>query len=264
MSTLSDETYNAISQQLKSWTGIDLGIGKQALVESRLHWRLQELKIPDLKTYIRYLGSHLGEKQHFINSLTTNKTDWFRESDHFQYLTDKILPALKNQNPIQIWSAASSTGEEIYSLAICLAEHFGNVDRFRILGSDIDTDCLETAKIGAYKRETVEAQVPKHLRLKYFDSDETQCRIRPDLKKSLKFRPFNLVESEWPVSIQFDIIFLRNVLIYFKPQTVEMVIHRLSRYLKPQGHLIIGASETLTTLQTPVRAIAGSVYKKAA
>jgi len=264
MSRLSIETYEAISQRLKLWTGIDLGSGKQALVESRLHWRLQELQIPDLSSYLKYVNSHPKEKQHFINSLTTNKTDWFREADHFKYLTDKILPTVKSTGPIQIWSAASSTGEEIYSLAICLAEHFGSLDRFRILGSDIDTECLERAQQGHYRRETVEAQVPKHLRLKYFETMGDECRIRPDLKSVLKLRPFNLVESDWPVNIQFDVIFLRNVLIYFKPQTVETVIHRLSRYLKPHGHLIIGASETLTTLQTPVRAVAGSVYKKAA
>lgn len=264
VSNLDAQTYDVIARMLKGWTGIELGAGKQALVESRLHWRLQELGLPDLRAYASYVQKHPGEKQDFINSLTTNKTDWFREVDHFKYLTDQILPRHAIRGPLTVWSAASSTGEEIYSLAMTLSEYFGRTDAFRILGSDIDTDCLDRAQRAEYKRETVEAQVPKYLRLKYFDLSSTQARVKDELKDAIKFRKFNLVESEWPVSIAFDVIFLRNVLIYFKPQTVELVIERLCRYLKPGGHLIIGSSETLTTLKTSVVAVAGSVYKKAA
>jgi chemotaxis protein methyltransferase CheR len=264
MSHLNAQTYESIAKALKTWTGIDLGAGKQALVESRLHWRLQELGLEDLNAYLKFLERHPSERQAFINSLTTNKTDWFREAEHFEYLTKKIIPSLRSSGPLTIWSAASSSGEEIYTLAMCLAEHFGKNDGFRILGSDIDTECLDHAQEAVYRRETVEAQVPKYLRLKYFDFDQDKAKVRDELKKNLKFRPFNLVGSDWPVAVQFDVIFIRNVLIYFKAQTVEEVIHRICRYLRPDGYLVVGNSETLTMLKTPLQPVAGSIYKKAA
>ena len=266
-SPISAIHYELVRKKLGSLCGIELGDNKQALVESRLMKRLSSLKLKDIGQYIRYLEKTPEEETAFINCLTTNKTDWFREPKHFSYLVNQVLPELykTSDETIYLWSAASSTGEEVYTLAMAMNEHIKPGYDFRILGTDIDTDILAKAKAAIYRSEMVKSQVPFSLQSKYFieDADETKdlVRVCPELCAHTKFRNFNLIESTLPVDIRFDVIFLRNVLIYFTPSTIEQVIARLCKNLKPGGYLFIGHSESLSSISHSLVQVSESVYR---
>ncbi len=266
--TLTSSVYEQLRQILEENTGIELGENKYSLVESRLLKRLNALQLSSFSKYLKLIKESDEEFDIFINCMTTNKTDWFREPRHFRYLVDSVIPNLINEKrkgsdqTIYIWSAASSTGEEIYSLAMTIEEYFPKLANYRILGTDIDTEVLQKAASATYKKAIVEEQVPVHLRLKYFTNtakDEvTVCR---QLRDRTKFRQYNLIESQMPVEMQFDIIFLRNVLIYFTRPTIETVIKRLLRNLKPGGLIFIGHSESLNGLSLPLDQVSEAVYR---
>lgn len=264
--------YEFVRSVLYDWTGINLGEGKKTLVESRLLPRMRELNLSSFGDYCQYLDATPGEKMFFINSMTTNKTDWFRESEHFDYLIHTVLPAYqKSKEPFLVWSAACSTGEEVYTLAMVLEEFKTGSMSYKILGTDIDTEVLEHAREGIYKSEMVNEQVAAQYRLKYFQrpthSDHRSndfLEIRPEIRANIKFRQFNLTQGDLPTKIKFDVIFLRNVLIYFDYETIGHVISRLSSYLKKDGLLFVGHSEALTGVNHQLKQVASAVYRKAA
>ncbi len=258
--------------------GISLGDSKQQLVASRLAKRLRALGLTSYSKYYDYLMHNDrdgSERLKMINSLTTNKTDFFREDHHFDYLKSTIFPAFEqiakqaHKRKIRIWSAACSTGEEPYTLAMTILDFFGptvfNTWDIRILASDIDTDVLTHAQRGKYPRERIE-EVPPALRKQSFikrdDDQNDTMTIRPELQSLITFRRINFVDEAWPIHTEFDIIFCRNVMIYFDEPTQDRLLTRFASYLKPCGHLFIGHSESILRLDQIYRPIGQTIYQK--
>ncbi|MGZ3784812.1 MAG: CheR family methyltransferase [Bdellovibrio sp.] len=272
---LSQMQYEFIRQQLLQATGIELGSNKQALVESRLLKRLSFLKLKDFSQYIMYLKNNHGEYIYFINCLTTNKTNWFREDKHFSYLVNHIIPenskansltfSDKKKRPLYLWSAACSTGEEVYSLAMAIKECSLVGNNFRILGTDINTEALDIARSATYSIKNIELEIPNQFRQKNLEnlenSSEAFFKVSSDILENVKFRNYNLIADDLPTNFQFDVIFLRNVLIYFSRPTIETVINRVLRYLRPGGYLFIGHTESLNKLSHPLVQVSESVFQ---
>ncbi len=265
-SPLTQSHYKILREKLAALTGIDLGESKHSLVESRLYKRLGALQYDDFSQYIDLLHQSPDEITHFINGLTTNKTDWFREPRHFTYLVNTILPELcawppSGEKTIYLWSAACSSGEEVYSLAMALKEHLNPHYDYRILGTDISTEVLAKAKTATYSARTVNEQVPDRFRERYFVDDSSSVRVLPELCRNVKLKQFNLIQDKLQSEIRFDVIFLRNVLIYFSRATIEQVVREVIQYLKPGGYLFIGHTESLHGLSLPLTLVSESVYQ---
>ncbi len=265
--------YDCLRNRLISLTGIELGDNKQTLIETRLSKRLSVLKLDSFTQYINYLEKDPNEISNFVNSLTTNKTDWFREATHFSYLTKQVLPSIEilprsnsADQTLYLWSAASSSGEEAYSLAITMREYLKDSKQdFRIFGTDIDSEILSKAINARYNEENIRQQVPPEYRNKYFSKLANQTKnciqVSSELSSRTKFRQYNLVEGKLPTEIKFDVIFLRNVLIYFSRTTIETVINGMIKNLRPGGYLFIGHSESLSGLSIPLIHVSESVYR---
>jgi len=267
---LRDSEYLKIKTLLYEHTGISLRENKHALVEARLNKFLKKMDLKNFSDYIKIVKEDDEQLNIFINALTTNKTEFFRENEHFIYLRKIILPHFESKHSypekFNIWSAASSTGEEVYSLAMCMEEYFGAMsDKYRILGTDLDTDVLATAQAGVYKSNSL-LGIDKDVLNSYFyrgvGNKDGLCRVNEVLKAHIKFRQFNLIQDELQGQVKFDIIFLRNVLIYFEPDTIQQVIQKLSEKLKLGGHLFIGHSESLNRINHGLKYVAPSVFKK--
>lgn len=231
--------------------GISLHEGKQAMVYSRLSRRLRETGHATFESYLQWLEAAQGEKslqewQDFVNCLTTNLTSFFREEHHFQILTEWL--AARGSQPTRIWCCASSTGEEPYSLAITVAETLGLHAPVKIIASDIDTNVLATASRGAYGADA-RGLNPQRLRqffLKGKGANEGHVRVKPELSRLIEFRPFNLMQEQWSLGEAFDVVFCRNVMIYFDAPTQRKVLERIHRVMKPNGKLFVGHSENFT------------------
>lgn len=266
---LTEDNYHEIKDLLYEKTGISLKDNKQALVESRLTKSLRVLNLSTFKEYITLVRKDSDELTNFINSLTTNKTEFFRENDHFDYLTNTVLKnnlQSKTQDSFNVWSAASSTGEEVYTLAMVLHEGLGEkISSCRILGTDLDTNVLAKAESGVYKSALLAPMSPM-LKETYFNkgtgSNSGFYKVSDSLKNLIKFRQFNLIEDEFKLNIKFDVIFLRNVLIYFEDDTIESVVNKLSQQLKIGGYFFIGHSESLNRVKHNLKYVAPSVFQK--
>lgn len=250
--------YAGYIEYLKSEIGLSLSEEKIALVESRLQKRLRELGIMP-QQYLKLVKENTDERNFFFDLATTHKTDWFRESVHFEYL--KTID-LSYQDTINIWSAASSTGEEIYSLCMYINENLPD-KKLRILGTDISDRCVHDCETGLYKKSLVDGHVPKHLVLKYFHNHHADFyAFRKEKFHGIKFRKFNLIHERLNSKMLFDVIFLRNVLIYFDAKTIETVIMNLLPSLKNQGYLILGLSETITNpARFHLERVQSSIYR---
>ena len=239
--------------------GIQFKASKQTMLAGRLRKRLRRLGLSDFSEYIEFLTDKdpaQTEQRELINAITTNKTDFFRESHHFEILRDRLIPVLRaragrtGQRRLRIWSAGCSTGEEPYSLAMTLAETLGPLAGWdvKIIASDIDTQVLATAAEGVYSDERMEP-VSEELRRRYFQRGTRGStglwRARPALKQLIEFRRINLNDEPWPVSERFDAIFCRNVIIYFDRPTQQRLFERFSRQLDREGLLFLGHSESL-------------------
>jgi len=251
-------------------SGILLNSSKRTMIESRLGKRLHDLKINSYKEYISLLESHAEERVRLINALTTNKTEFFRESDHFDFLTNQYLPQFhmkKANKKMRIWSAACSSGEEVYSLALILSEFFEKTYYcdFKILGTDINTSVLDVAEKGVYSDDTISTIQPALLK-KYFmrgiNNNQGCYKIRPEIMSVCKFRKFNIIKDVLPVEIRFDVIFCRNILIYFKQDMIELIVNRLYRMLNEGGLLFIGHSESLIKIEHKFKNIGSAIYMK--
>ncbi len=269
MSELKEKQFNHIANLIYQQCGITLNHSKKTMVETRLVRRLRDLQLDDFDKYLQYLDDNPKELEPFINALTTNLTHFFRESAHFDFLHQVVFPEIRKKNrnkKIRAWSAASSTGEEVYTIAMCLHEEFGDALEwdYKVLGTDIDTSVLARAEQGIYKLSDIKELAP-HLGRKYFErgtgNNSNRVRIKKFLKDNTKFRQFNLVRDSFPVDIAFDFIFLRNVLIYFDEQMIAAAIKRIEHYLKPGGYLFIGHSETLSSVKHRFKAVSSSIYK---
>ncbi|MFZ0271708.1 MAG: protein-glutamate O-methyltransferase CheR [Acidobacteriaceae bacterium] len=271
--TLSGRDFSKLCDFVYSEAGIRLGPEKKTMLEGRLKRRLRELNIDSYKGYCEYLFGDEGQRREitsFIDVVTTNKTDFFREPKHFDYLTQRALPELTARaagQPLLVWSAGCSSGEEPYTLAMLLSE-FGETRpgfRFHVLATDISTKVLAKAELGIYSGDDVEP-VPLPLRRKYLmrsrERDAGQVRIVPELRKLVEFRRLNFMDSDYGVAEKVDAVFCRNVIIYFDRPTQEKILGRLSSYLKPGGYLFVGHSETLHDMDLPLEALGPALYRR--
>lgn len=249
---LSSEQFKKFSRLAYEASGIHLHEGKLQLLQARLSKRLRATGILSVESYLNTLARDADELIHFIDAVSTNHTYFFRENHHFN--------CLQNQHE-QIWCAASSSGEEPYSIAItCLQKGF----RPAILATDISTKVLETARKGIYPDEKIR-NIPAEILKKYFQKGcgrmKGHVRVKEEIRKMVSFRRFNLL-TDAPPTDAFDIVFCRNVLIYFDASVKGKVVHRLHRSLKHNGYFIIGGAESLNNLDHPYQYVKPSVYRK--
>lgn len=271
--TLSGRDFGRLSAFVYEEAGIRLGPEKRTMLEARLRRRLHSLNLDSYRRYCDYLFTPAGRREEivaFLDVVTTNKTDFFREPGHFTFLSGQALPEMAARaegRPVLVWSAGCSSGEEPYTLAMVLSEyaeaHPGF--RFRILATDLSTRVLEMAQRGIYTTESV-APVPAPLRQKYLmrsrDRASDQVRIVPELRRLVEFRRLNFMNADYGVAEPVDAIFCRNVIIYFDRATQEAILRKLTRQLTPLGYLFVGHSETLHEMQLPVAAIGPALYRK--
>lgn len=274
---LSTRDFKRISDLIGAEVGIKLPPSKRLMVEGRLRKRVRALGLSSLEQYALHLFQHDGlaaERVHLINAVTTNKTDFFREPEHFDLLEERLVPDLltlrsRERNPLlKIWSAASSTGAEAYTLAMVLSDLAAqrNDFRFAILGTDIDTNVLDQAVRGVYPMDQV-APVPTTMQQRYLmfsrrPGPRPEVRIVPELRKLTRFRRLNLMDTSYPFDQDVDVILLRNVLIYFDKADQEKVILRLVSHLRVGGYLMLGHSESMIGTNVTMRQIAPAVFQK--
>lgn len=245
---------------------------KLPMLQSRLQRRLRQLSLRSLEDYQRLLfdsNSANGEWTEFINLVTTNKTDFFREPKHFEYLVDHALPSLDPGSGVpwhgHFWCAGCSTGEEPYTLSMVLAEYAARRPGFdfSILGTDISTRVLEHARAGIYE-ETVTGPIPPDYRHRYLlrgKSERRRFRVVPELRQKVRFGRLNFMAEHYGMQDRFDGVFFRNVMIYFEKPTQQMVLSRICRHLKPGGYLFAGHSESLAGFDLPIRQVSSSVFR---
>lgn len=263
MNTLTDTELAGFSKLMFDAAGITLAASKKALVSGRLGRRLQLLGCASFTEYLGHLQRNAHERQQAIDLLTTNETYFFREPRHFSFLAEQIIPKVEPDRTFRVWSAACSSGEEPYSVAMVLAERLGQRP-WEILASDISTRVLEQARLGIYPIERAEKIPLPHLKsfcLKGRGAQEGQFAIQEALRGRVTFRSINL-NTPLPEIGQFDLIFLRNVMIYFNTETKRQVCMRLVQALRPGGHLCIGHSESLNGLDSSLRMVQPAVYRK--
>lgn len=273
---LSDPEFETFRAMIAASTGIALGPHKRALLQARLGSRVRALGLATFGDYRRVLvaqGPASEEFIRFVNAVTTTKTAFYREARHCAYLAERWVPqtlgkaATDGQRIIRIWSAACSTGEEPYTIALTLTDALEGAAGWdvRILASDVNTDVLAHAAAGIYDVEDVRP-VPRAVLRRHFlrgnGASTGLVRLRPALRDLVTFRRINLVEEVWPIRTRFDVIFCRNVLIYFDRPTQQRVIERLLGVLKDGGILILGHSEGVHGTVGGLRHISGTIYHK--
>ena len=265
------QSFDLFREILCDTTGISLSTAKVDLAKSRLRRRLAELELRSLGAYTQYLSrlprTH-SEWQVLINAMTTNKTGFFREPQHFVYFRDRLLPELVRggRREPAIWSAACSTGEEPYTIAMVAEESLSRLGvGFKVVASDIDTDVLRRASNGVYRRESLADVPPNYLRRSFVqgtDGITDWFKVRRNVKQYVKFQQVNLINQTLPWRGEFDVIFCRNVLIYFNAATVRTVVEGLFRAANIGATLFIGHSESLQGIQTSWKYVGPSLYRK--
>ena len=273
---LTRRDFNKLSSFIYSELGIKMPETKITMLTGRLNKRLRALKLPNFSAYCDFLFSPAGleeEMIHLINAVTTNKTEFFREPAHFEYLRHKALPMLLEQphlsqrRNLKIWSAGCSSGEEPYTLAMVLTEAAQTLPEFRfdILATDISNRVLEVARRAVYPLETTKP-IPPLLCKKYLlrrrDPSVREMRIIPELRKRVRFGRLNFMDDDFGLSERMDVIFCRNVIIYFDKPTQEKLMRKFCRYLQPGGYLFLGHSESLHGYDVPLVPVAPTVYRK--
>ena len=267
--------FDRVRELIYQRAGISLHAGKQAMVYSRLSRRLRETSHRSFAAYLQWLQANTGDSgesewQEFVNCLTTNLTAFFREEHHFHALVDD-LKAIAGKNPgkpLRIWCSAASTGEEPYSIAITASEALGSSAQLRIVASDIDTKVLATAQRGVYDadaRGLSPDRLQRHF-LRGKGGNAGFMRVKPELAKLIEFRPFNLMSRGWTgaggLGEPFDIIFCRNVMIYFDAPTQRQVLQQMHAVLKPGGLLYVGHSENFTDARDLFQLRGKTIYQR--
>ncbi|NVK24906.1 MAG: protein-glutamate O-methyltransferase CheR [Gammaproteobacteria bacterium] len=264
---MTDADYSFISKTVYDECGIVLSHQKKDMVYSRLARRIRALNLSDFATYLVYLQDNKDQEfADFINAITTNLTYFFREPHHFDFLKNTIVPQMKQNHRldkrVRIWSAGCSTGMEPYSIAMSTIKSFPKDWDFKILATDLDTNVLSTAKAGIYQGDSV-AGIDNELLQTYFlhDAQGERYKAKDNLKKLITFKQLNLLEP-WPMKGPFDVIFCRNVVIYFDLVTKNKLFERYAQMLRPDGYLILGHSETLSRDVSAFKALGGTIYQK--
>lgn len=267
----SHADFETIRRLVGEQTGIVLSDAKKDMVYGRLARRLRQLGLPDFASYCRFLeeddGGEMGE---LINAITTNLTAFFREGHHFDYLGNVLLPQLMqekvHERRIRIWSAGCSTGEEPYSIAMVLREVIPANRGWdvRILATDLDSNVLATGRHGVYPEERVR-DLPRQRLSRWFQrgggANQGFVRVKSELRDLISFKRLNLLHP-WPFKGPFDLIFCRNVVIYFSKDTQRQLFDRFADMLAPRGHLFIGHSETLFRISERFRLVGNTIYQK--
>jgi chemotaxis protein methyltransferase CheR len=268
--------FQRLSQLIYDRSGIRIAPAKKVLLEGRIGRRLNQLGIAGYHEYCEYLFSPKGmseELTSMIDVVATNKTDFFREPWHFEFLRDRALPILQNlygvgrMRKFNSWSSACSTGEEPFTLAMVLADIAAENPGFQyeILATDISTRAIMLAKEGVYEEERIEP-VPMAMRKRYLlksrDREKRLVKIAPNLRQRILFRRLNLMDENYGIAGLMDVIFCRNVIIYFDRQTQERIIKKICRHLIPGGYLFMGHSETLANMNIDVQYVGASAYQK--
>lgn len=264
---LNEKHFKKVSQLVYQFSGINLKDGKEALVRARLMKRLRALRMGSFEEYFKYIESGRGgeELSCMIDEMTTNKTFFFRETEHFNYLCEKILPELKDQR-LRFWSAACSSGEEPFSLAILLMENLPHMESrdVRILATDISAKMLDKARRAVYEEGTLR-DVPRFLLQKYFIKVRKESllayQVKDNVSSMVQLAWLNLMDS-WPMRGLFNVIFCRNVMIYFDTPTQQKLINRFWELIEPGGYLFVGHSESLSTISHKFKYIRPATYRK--
>ena len=242
----TDADFDRIQALIYQRAGINLHDGKHAMVYSRLSRRLRETGHTSFNDYLGWLQAHDGpEWQEFVNALTTNLTSFFREQHHFEILAE-YLANRRSAGGCRVWCNAASTGEEPYSLAITLIESLGPQAAFELVASDIDSKVLASAAQGVYRLENFKGMSEARLQqffMRGTGTNEGMVRVKPELRKAVQFVNVNLIKDDWPFREPFDVVFCRNVMIYFDAATQRQVLQRIHRSMKPGGLLFAGHSE---------------------
>ena len=269
---LSSRNFQRLSTFIQDYSGIKMPANKRTMLEGRLRRRMRATRISDVNAYCHYLFEEDGmdaEVIHLIDAVTTNKTEFFREPAHFDFLINKGLPALaaKGKREIKIWSSACSTGAEPYTIAMVMDE-FCAQNRgldYSVLCTDICTEVLDQAIAGRFSEQMIEP-VSTARRQRYVmrakDPSRNEVRIKPHLRGKLSFARLNLMDDAYPVETGLDVIFCRNILIYFDKATQAKVLSRLCSHLAPGGYLFLGHSESIVGIDLPVTQIANTVFQK--
>ena len=288
--------FKAFREMIHEHTGIWLRDGKQVMLASRLARRLRHHDISSFAEYYNYLQTHPGsdELREMINCVTTNKTSFYRERHHFDFLANTVVPEVQaavlrgGPRSIRVWSAASSTGEEPYTIAITLLEALqmpqnvnmqqhlpGNASgakshlthgswKIEVMASDIDTKVLDTAKRATYPEDSL-AGIALPLKKKYFlrgkDDMHGQVRVKQDVARLVRFFHLNLMDTNWPLEGVFDGIFFRNALIYFNQDTQEKFLRKMVRFLKPRGYLFLGNAEHVPWIHDVLEPLNKTMYR---
>jgi chemotaxis protein methyltransferase CheR len=269
---LSDKNFRRLSQLIHGYSGIKMPPAKRTMLEGRLRRRVRATGAGSLDNYCRRLFDENGldgELVDLMDAVTTNKTDFFREPAHFEFLRDRGLAMLlSGRKTLKAWSAACSTGAEPYTLAMVIEEHLqtrrSRAD-YSILCTDLCTEVLAGAIAGIYPEAMIEP-VPMELRERYLmrarDAERREVRISPKLRARLFFSRLNLMDPSYPVDDDMDMIFCRNILIYFDKPTQDKVLRRLCEHLRPGGFLFLGHSESVVGIDLPVRQVASTVFQR--
>lgn len=271
---MTAEEFRKLSSFITEHTGIKMPEAKKVMLQSRLQKRLRYLDMNSFKEYVEYVFSEDGiqnELIHMLDVVSTNKTDFFREPVHFEFLEKTLLPEYVNNfplnRPLKIWSAGCSSGEEVYTIAITISEFINNHPglNYSIFGTDISTEILRRAVNAIYKEEKIN-NIPIELKKKYFlkskDKTKKLVRIVPELRNKANFARMNLMDSAYDVKDTFDVIFCRNVLIYFNRDIQESVINKLTRKLRTGGYFFIGHSESIMGMDVPLKQIKPTIFQR--
>lgn len=261
---LDEAEFRELQKMIFSVAGIHMPDGKRTMVAGRLIKRLKALELRSFSAYCQRLRQDPAEKQAAVDLLTTNETYFFREPRHFEFLQNQILPAHSRGRSFRLWSAACSSGEEAYSAAMVICDTLGKTG-WEVLGSDISTEVLCKAQVGRYpmtRMERIPQESLKRHCLRGIGEAEGSMMVGSELRSKVEFRQINL-NTSLPELGLFDVIFLRNVMIYFNVETKEQVVARLRARLRPGGYLIIGHSETLNGFNSELQMVMPSVYRAA-
>lgn len=275
---MSDRDFKRLGGLIQGEYGIKMPPNKKDMLEARLRRRLRELGFRNFRDYCDYLFTKEGmadELVHMLDVVTTNKTDFFRGPDHFDFLVTQALPEMISvtgagvNRDLMVWSAGCSTGEEPYTLAMVLSEFRQRVPglelRFVILGTDLSTRVLASAARAMYPAEKIEP-VPVQLKRKYLmrskDRSRQLIRVVPELRKHVRFRRLNFLDGDFGMREPMDIVFYRNVMIYFNRETQREILAKIIDIIRPGGYIFIGYSETLNGLNLPVYQVAPTIYRK--
>ncbi len=245
----TDADFSRVQSLIYQRAGINLHDGKHAMVYSRLSRRLRETGHTSFRDYLSWLETHDGpEWQEFVNALTTNLTAFFREQHHFEIFAAH-LKSRPTGSPWKVWCNAASTGEEPYSIVMTAFETLGNNAQFKLTASDIDSKVLASAAQGVYRLDNLKGLTQERLQRFFMrgkDSNAGLIRVKPELRKAIEFLSVNLIRDDWPFKEPFDVVFCRNVMIYFDAPTQRKVLERIHRVLKPGGMLFVGHAENFS------------------